>query len=281
MFTIATIIPLPQGKQIHLQATDEPQKMQGPPHSHCLSALYYTDLQYARSSSNTKEFATTTEDVIMVTSSIAKDMQPNSKVIYWPNAIYTDSDWDGPDVGIDHSIPGPSASKGELLDALKALQIDIQKLCKENRALKEENKVLLAEKPKQSIADAHSSEIKKLQNVVGTISDLPSKYFTNIGYDHVGVPEIQKMLGVTSATNPTYTTFPLVLFPNLIEDKPLKIVFRNWKMLAQILKVALHGVTSLYQGTSHGGSTHTNSQKWDVHQVTPGSIAWASIMAQY
>ena len=34
-----------------------------------------------------KELATTAEDVIMVTSSIMKDMQPNSEVIYRSNAI--------------------------------------------------------------------------------------------------------------------------------------------------------------------------------------------------
>lgn len=34
-----------------------------------------------------KELANTAEDVIMVTSSIMKDMQPNSEVIYRPNAI--------------------------------------------------------------------------------------------------------------------------------------------------------------------------------------------------
>ena len=34
-----------------------------------------------------KELATTAEDVIMVTSSIMKDMQANSDVIYRPNAI--------------------------------------------------------------------------------------------------------------------------------------------------------------------------------------------------
>lgn len=34
-----------------------------------------------------KELATTAEDVIMVTSSIMKDMQNNSEVIYKPNAI--------------------------------------------------------------------------------------------------------------------------------------------------------------------------------------------------
>ena len=34
-----------------------------------------------------KELSETAEDVIMVTSSIMKDMQPNSEVIYRPNAI--------------------------------------------------------------------------------------------------------------------------------------------------------------------------------------------------
>ncbi|KAG1758597.1 hypothetical protein EDD22DRAFT_746857, partial [Suillus occidentalis] len=110
----------------------------------------------------------------------------------------------------------------------------------------------------------------------GIIFELPSKYFTDISYDHAGVPEIQKLLGVMSATNPTYTTFLPVLFPNLIKDKSLKTVFGNWALL--ILKAALRGVTSLHQGSSHGGSAHTNSQKWDIHQVTPGSIAWAAMI---
>lgn len=34
-----------------------------------------------------KELSTAAEDVIMVTSSIMKDMQPNLEVIYRPNAI--------------------------------------------------------------------------------------------------------------------------------------------------------------------------------------------------
>ncbi|KAG1725031.1 hypothetical protein EDB19DRAFT_1833934 [Suillus lakei] len=47
------------------------------------------------------------------------------------------------------SIPGPNASKGDFMDAVKALQLEVQRLCEENRALKEKNKVLLAEKPKR------------------------------------------------------------------------------------------------------------------------------------
>lgn len=34
-----------------------------------------------------KELSTIAEDVIMVTSSIMKDMQPNLEVVYRPNAI--------------------------------------------------------------------------------------------------------------------------------------------------------------------------------------------------
>ncbi|KAG2036471.1 hypothetical protein BDR03DRAFT_1011621 [Suillus americanus] len=109
----------------------------------------------------------------------------------------------------------------------------------------------------KSIMDARSSEIKKLQNVAGIIFKLPSKYFIDISYDRAGVPEIQKLLGVTSATNPTYTTFPPVLFPNLIEDKSLKTVFGNWALLAHILKVALRD---------------------DICQVTAGSMAWAAVI---
>ncbi|KAG1735151.1 uncharacterized protein EDB91DRAFT_1013759, partial [Suillus paluster] len=72
--------------------------------------------------------------------------------------------------------------------------------------------------------------------------------------------------------------FPPVLFPGLKEDKSLKTVFGNWKLLARILKASLCGVTSLHQGSS-GGGAHTNSLKWSVHQITPGSIAWAAVIA--
>ncbi|KAG1745378.1 uncharacterized protein EDB91DRAFT_1049942 [Suillus paluster] len=83
-----------------------------------------------------------------------------------------------------------------------------------------------------------------------------------------------------SCLQPTrrYTTFPPVLFPDLIEDKSLKTVFGSWKLLAQILKAALCGVTSLHQGSSHSIGAHTNLQKWDICQVMPGSIAWAAVI---
>lgn len=88
------------------------------------------------------------------------------------------------------------------------------------------------------IPDARANEIKKLRGVAGDIFDLPSKYFTNISYDRANIPEIQQLLGVTSA-NPTYKTFPPVLFPELTEDKSLKTVFGNWKLLAQVSRLVL------------------------------------------
>ncbi|KAG1737392.1 hypothetical protein EDB19DRAFT_1909711 [Suillus lakei] len=271
----------------------------------------------------------------------------------------SDSEWDGQNTaGADCniSIPGPGASKGELLETLKMLQVQMQKLQEENRTIKEENKTLHAEKPKRkwctdahdelsvheetisiyarkygmmvemfpssellnkrlpdlptpfdsieqyvtastqesafldevyrhfpkslhkvmkSIPDARANEIKKLRGVASDIFDLPSKYFTNTSYDRANVPEIQQVLGVTSSTNLAYKTFPPVLFPELKEDRSLKTVFGNWQLLARILKASLHGITSLHQASS-GGGAHTNSMKWSVQQVMPGSIAWAA-----
>ncbi|KAG1804748.1 uncharacterized protein HD556DRAFT_1436926 [Suillus plorans] len=229
------------------------------------------------------------------------------------------------------SILGPSASKGELLETLKALQIHIQRLQDENKSIKEENKTLLADKPKRkrradtqhelsahedtitiyaptqdsafldelyhhfpeslhkvmessyfsdlvlkSIPDARANEIKKLRGVAGDIFDLPSKYFTNTNFERATIPEIQQLLGVSSATNQIYKTFPPVLFPGLKEDGSLKTVFGNWELLARILKASLRGVTSLHDRSSGGGGAHTNSLKWSVHQITPGAIAWAA-----
>ncbi|KAG2030096.1 hypothetical protein BDR03DRAFT_1017530 [Suillus americanus] len=246
------------------------------------------------------------------------------------------------------SIPGPSASKGELLETLKALQVQMQRLQEENKSIKEENKMLQAEKPKwkrcadtqhkfsihedtiiiyarkygmmvecflpansstrnesafldeiyrhfpellhkvmessyfsdlvlKSIPDAHANEIKKLRGIAGDIFGLPTKYFTNPHYDRASAPEIQQLLGVTSASNVAYKTFPPVLFPGLIEDKSLKTVFGNWELLARILKASLRGVASLHQESS-GGGAHTNSLKWSIRQITPGSIAWAAVI---
>ncbi|KAG2358375.1 hypothetical protein BDR07DRAFT_1379481 [Suillus spraguei] len=179
------------------------------------------------------------------------------------------------------SIPAPSASKGELLETLRVLQVQIQWLQQENKSIKEENKMLQAEKPKwkqcadtqhelsihkdtitiyackygmmveifpsateesafldklyrhfpellhkimessyfsdlvlKSIPDAHANEIKKLRGVAGDIFGLSLKYFMTPHYDRAAVPEIQWLLGVMSATNLTYKTFPPVLFPD-------------------------------------------------------------------
>ncbi|KAG1765964.1 hypothetical protein EDD22DRAFT_1013682 [Suillus occidentalis] len=63
----------------------------------------------------------------------------------------SDSDWDeGNTDQVSNNIPGPNASKGELWKyALKALQLEVQQLRADNRALKEKNKVLVSEKPKR------------------------------------------------------------------------------------------------------------------------------------
>ncbi|KAG2029716.1 hypothetical protein BDR03DRAFT_1018055 [Suillus americanus] len=63
----------------------------------------------------------------------------------------------------------------------------------------------------KSISDARANEIKKLRGIAGDIFGLPMKYFTNTHYDRASAPEIQQLLGVTSASNMAYKTFPPVL----------------------------------------------------------------------
>ncbi|KAG2144053.1 hypothetical protein BD769DRAFT_1661475 [Suillus cothurnatus] len=262
----------------------------------------------------------------------------------------SDNSWDR-EPGIEPvAIPGLSASKGDLMEALKVLQVQVQKLVEDNCTLCEENKVLISEKPKckycveapdellaheqmitlyarkygmtiemfpnaellskqcpenptlfntrdqyltaltqesafldelfqhfpsclhsimeslyfsdlvtKCISEARSSEINKLHGIEGEIFGLPGMYFNNANYRRADVTKIQDMLGV-SATNPKYKTFPLVLFLRMQEDPSLKTVFRNWELLAKILKFALHG-------------------KWNFEHVTPGCIAWAAVIS--
>ncbi|KAG1762611.1 hypothetical protein EDD22DRAFT_1026726 [Suillus occidentalis] len=59
----------------------------------------------------------------------------------------SDSDWDeGNTDQVSNNIPGPNASKGELMERCK---LEVQQLRADNRALKEKNKVLVSEKPKR------------------------------------------------------------------------------------------------------------------------------------
>ncbi|KAG1819629.1 uncharacterized protein BJ212DRAFT_1478867 [Suillus subaureus] len=60
----------------------------------------------------------------------------------------SDDSWDREPNIKPVAIPGPSASKGDLMEALKVLQVQVQKLIEDNCTLHEENKVLIAEKPK-------------------------------------------------------------------------------------------------------------------------------------
>jgi hypothetical protein len=91
----------------------------------------------------------------------------------------------------------------------------------------------------KSIPDACDNEIKIVRGVAGDIVNLPSKYFSNTSYDRANVPQIQRLLGVTSLTNLAYKTFPPVLFPELKEDRSLKTVFGNWLLLARVSLVVL------------------------------------------
>ncbi|KAG1792722.1 uncharacterized protein HD556DRAFT_1444113 [Suillus plorans] len=64
------------------------------------------------------------------------------------NTSDSDDEWDAEPIIESVTIPGPNASKGDLMEALKTLQVQVQKLVEENHTLCKENKVLIAEKLK-------------------------------------------------------------------------------------------------------------------------------------
>ncbi|KAG1758944.1 hypothetical protein EDD22DRAFT_996589 [Suillus occidentalis] len=251
----------------------------------------------------------------------------------------SDSDWDeGNTDQVSNNIPGPNASKGELMEALKALQLEVQQLRADNRALKEKNKVLVSEKPKRKrrveapdALVAHEQTISLYARKYGMTAEMfpdsellikkrpdsptpfnsadryktsatqesafldelyahfpecihemvmGSEYFkdlvhANASYDRAAIVNIQKMFGVSGKTQ-TYKIFPPLLFPSLQEDTTLKTVFGNWTLFAKILRASLYGVTSLHQEPC--GGSKTNARKWNLQQVTPGSIAWAAVI---
>ncbi|KAG1851628.1 hypothetical protein DFJ58DRAFT_728848 [Suillus subalutaceus] len=75
------------------------------------------------------------------------------------NASDSDDEWDVEPIIESVAIPGPNASKGDFMDALQVLQIQVQKLIEENCTLCEENKVLVAEKPKCKHCTEASDEL--------------------------------------------------------------------------------------------------------------------------
>jgi hypothetical protein len=81
-----------------------------------------------------------------------------------------------------------------------------------------------------------ASEIKKLRSKAGVIFGLPEQYFTDTMYNRASVPEIQKLLGI-SVLQRTPKPFPPILFPNLVEDASLKMIFGNWEVFRKVHQV--------------------------------------------
>ncbi|KAG2031098.1 hypothetical protein BDR03DRAFT_1016417 [Suillus americanus] len=81
-------------------------------------------------------------------------------------AMLTLNSWDGEPAIESIAIPGPSASKGDLMEALKVLQVQVQKLIEDNRTLHEENKVLISEKPKRKCCAKAPDELLAYEQTI-------------------------------------------------------------------------------------------------------------------
>ncbi|KIM63095.1 hypothetical protein SCLCIDRAFT_24482 [Scleroderma citrinum Foug A] len=122
----------------------------------------------------------------------------------------------------------------------------------------------------------HLDIIHKLCNNANNIFGLPKSHSITM-CECLKVPTVVEMLGVKDTSNPTYS----IWYPFLLKDMRVNMrkPFSNWKLLSQILKVALWGQTSLADAYVRHGGPITNGQRWQISAVTPGCIAWAATLS--
>ncbi|KAG2145633.1 hypothetical protein BD769DRAFT_1660731 [Suillus cothurnatus] len=89
---------------------------------------------------------------------------------------------------------------------------------------------------------------------------------------------IQKLLGI-SVLQRTPKPFPPILFPNLVKDASLKMIFGNWEVFGKIIHIVLWGETGLT--ALRAGGPPCNGNKWEITSLTPGLLAWAAVIATF
>ncbi|KAG2158729.1 uncharacterized protein EDB93DRAFT_1100361 [Suillus bovinus] len=125
---------------------------------------------------------------------------------------------------------------------------------------------------------SRASKIKKLCSKAGLIFGLSEQYFADIAYDRASVPEIQGLLG-TSTSQRMPKPFPPILFPNLIEDPSLKMVFGNWEPFGKAIRILLWGENGLT--ALRAGGPPRNGNRWEVTSLTPGLLAWVGVVVVF
>ncbi|KAG2108140.1 hypothetical protein BD769DRAFT_1341590, partial [Suillus cothurnatus] len=115
-----------------------------------------------------------------------------------------------------------------------------------------------------------SSFINGLWSVAGSIFNMPNKYFVS-KYDRKSVPQVTDLIRWEAGKGKVFDVFKArILYPDNVVNE--KRVFKNWLVLAKVLKVAVCGKMSLFPKARGGLPPY--AKIWQLTSCTPGLIAF-------
>ncbi|KAG1857470.1 hypothetical protein F4604DRAFT_1931423 [Suillus subluteus] len=117
---------------------------------------------------------------------------------------------------------------------------------------------------------ARSSFFNGLRTVSGSIFNMSPEYFV-ARYDRASVQQITDMIGWEAGKGKTFDVFKApVLYPdNIVNEKK---IFRDWLMIAKVIKVSVCGKMSLFPKGRGGPPTY--AKIWKLNSCTPGMISF-------
>ncbi|KAG1903418.1 uncharacterized protein F5891DRAFT_907082, partial [Suillus fuscotomentosus] len=115
-----------------------------------------------------------------------------------------------------------------------------------------------------------SSFINGLRTVAGSIFNMPNEYFMS-KYDRTSVPQVTDLIGWEAGKGKVYDVFKApILYPDNVINA--KRAFKNWLVIAKIIKVAVCGKMLLYPKARGGPPPY--AKIWQLVNCTPGLIAF-------
>ncbi|KAG2142231.1 uncharacterized protein EDB93DRAFT_1105486 [Suillus bovinus] len=117
---------------------------------------------------------------------------------------------------------------------------------------------------------ARSSFLNSLRTIAGGIFNMPNKFFVS-KYDRTSLRQVTDLIGWEAGKGKIYDIFKApILYPNHVVNE--KKIFKNWIVIAKVIKVAICGKASLYSKV-HGGPP-SYAKIWKLTSCTPDLIAF-------
>ncbi|KAG1785855.1 uncharacterized protein HD556DRAFT_1450296 [Suillus plorans] len=117
---------------------------------------------------------------------------------------------------------------------------------------------------------ARSSFLNSLRTVAGGIFNMPNEYFVS-KYDRTSLRQVTDLIGWEAGKGKMYDIFKApILYPDHVVNE--KKIFKNWIVIAKVIKVAICGKMSLYSKARGGPPSY--AKIWRLTSCTPGLIAF-------